>query len=71
MPVRFCSFPDTCCQRPVRCFELTVLETVSLEVPMTGIRSWMFFLSLGCLAAYLLEADSGGRRNFRDTDATN
>lgn len=25
---------------------------------MTGIRPWVFFLSLGCLAAYLLDAEA-------------
>ena len=25
---------------------------------MTGIRPWAFFLSLGCLAAYLLDAEA-------------
>ena len=25
---------------------------------MTGVRPWVFFLSLGCLAAYLLDAEA-------------
>ena len=25
---------------------------------MTGIRPWVFFLSLGCVAAYLLDAEA-------------